>query len=494
MRGDGLLAGRWVARSVRVPPLLLALLMLAAGCLGDGPGAAEGAPEGTAAFAAPAGCDSPVFGGIRGREVDVAVDPNDRSRVAAMAMLTPPSYTDAPAGADLAVWNALARSEDGGLTWRTAMLPYWPGDPAGTHPEFAGSVGFGDPIVSFAPDGDLYVSAIILTGLLQYNMVSMRFPGDALEADLLTVFSRGGYREETNMVPGFNPVGYNDKNDQAVDPETGGWYVSWMWRSNASPAGMSTVPVVVYSEDGGATWSDPVLLVDSPLAGITANEANLAPAPLILGDNVYVLWSRPGSDSIWAAAAPRGTLDFGAPYEIVQLAPGGSTAANVLTLPMINVATGPGPGGVGQRAYVTAIQGGDGFDVGVWWSDDGATWTAAANPANVTTGSQLVPTVAVAPDGRVGVQFLDFAQDPADERFHAVMAVSGDGGQSWTQTQLTSAATDSQASGDAVQGHVGDYFGNAFTSAGLLGAWQDGRDGTRDVKFSEIYSCVLVEA
>lgn len=477
---------------MRVPAALLVLLVpLVAGCFGDGPG---GEPSGGAdPPAALAGCDQPLFGGIRGREVDVAVDPNDRSRVAAMAMLTPPSYRDLPEGSDLAVWNTLARSEDGGVTWRTAMLPYWPGDPSGTHPEFAGSAGFGDPIVSFAPNGDLYASAIILTGLLQYNMVSMRFPGDALGADLVTVFSRGGYREEANDVPGFNPVGYNDKNDQAVDPETGDWYVSWMWRSNASPAGMSTVPVVMRSQDGGATWEGPAMVVDSPLAGITSNEANLAPAPLILGDKVIVVWSRPGSDSIWAASAARGTLDFGAPYEIASLGSGGDTAANVLTLPMVNVATGPGPGGVGERAYVTAIRGGDGYDVGVWWSDDGVSWTGPLTPHAVTERSQLIPTVAVAPDGRVAVQFIDFSADPEDVRFHAVMSVSGDGGLTWTETRMTSEPTNTLESGDAVQGHVGDYFGNAFTSAGILGVWQDGRDGTAEAKFSEIYSCVLVD-
>lgn len=475
------------------PLVLLCLLvstLLGAGCLGDGTDDGGGAGD-PVPLVVPDGCDAPVFPGVRGREVDVAVDPNNRSRVAAAAMLTPPSYRPLPGGADIADWNGLARSDDGGLTWRTTLLPYWPGDPSGVHPEFAGSAGFGDPIVSFAPNGDLYLSAIILTGLLQYNMVSMRFPGDSLEADTITVFSRGGYREELNMVPGFNPVGYNDKNDQVVDPESGDWYVAWMWRSNASPAGMSTVPVVVRSRDGGATWEGPATLIDSPLSGITANEANLAPAPLIVGDEVVVLWTRPGTDSIWAAAAPRGTLDFGAPYQAIALAPGGQTSANVLTLQMINVATGPGPGGVGERAYLTAIQGGDGFDVGLWWSDDGHTWTAAATPHAATKGGQMIPTVAVAPDGRVAVQFLDFGDDPADQSYVATMAVSADGGQTWTETRLASAPTDSTTAGDAVQGHVGDYFGNGFTSAGLLGVWQDGRDGTADATFSEIYSCVM---
>jgi hypothetical protein len=470
--------------------LVVVLAVLQAGCLWGG-GSTDPVAADWADFVVPQGCDVPLFGGIRGREVDVAVDPNNPARVAAVAMITPPSYEALPAGTDLAVWNALARSEDGGLTWRTALLPYWPGDASGTHPEFVGAAGFGDPIISFAPNGDLYLSAIILTGLLQYNMVGMRFPGDALEADVVTVFSRGGYGlAETNMVPGFNPVGYNDKNDQAVDPETGVWYVSWMWRSNASPAGISTVPVVISSPDGGVTWSAPVTLVESPLGGITAGETNLAPAPLILGDKVLVVWSRPGTDSIWAAAAPRGTMDFGAPYQIASMAPGGGSAGNVLTLPMVNVATGPGPGGVGQRAYVVAIQGGDGHDVGLWWSDDGATWTGPITPYATTAGDQMIPTVAVAPDGRIAVQYISFDGSGA---YHAVMSVSADGGATWVEHTMTSAPTLSANAGDAVQGHVGDYFGNAFTSAGLLGAWQDCRDGTPEAKFAEIYTCVLVQ-
>lgn len=475
------------------PASLTVVALLFSGCFaGDGGGGHDELNEPGRNFFVPEDCDGPIFPGIRGREVDVAVDPNDRSRVAAAAMMTPPSYRNLPGEADLAVWIGLARSNDGGLTWQTALLPYWPGDPSGTHPEFVGAVGFGDPIVSFAPNGDLYLSGIILIGALQYNMVALRFPRDSLDADRFTVFSRGAYgSQDLNMVPGFNPLAYNDKNDQAVDPTSGGWYVSWMWRSNVSPAGMSTVPVVAYSPDGGATWQGPVMLVDALLAGLTAGETNLAPAPIILGDRVLVIWSKPGSNSIWAASAPRDSLDFGAPYQIASLAPGGGDATNVLTLPMVNVATGPSPGGVGQRAYVTAIQGGDGHDVGVWWTEDGVTWTATAAPHAATASAQLIPTVAVGADGSLAVQFIDFNGDADNVQYHAVMSVSHDGGATWTEHRMTSQPTSTLAAGDVIQGHVGDYFGNAFTSAGLFGAWQDGRDGTPDDKFSEIYGCVL---
>lgn len=479
------------------PVLLPMLLLLLAGCFGDGGPGKDGdgvgdgdGMGGASALAVPAGCDVPIFPGVRGREVDVAVDPNDRSRVAATAMIAPPAYTDLPGGADLAVWQSLARSSDGGLTWEWAYLPGHPGTPEYAMPPYTGTIGLGDGIISFAPDGDLYMSAIVLNGGLQYNMLSYHFEGDSLEpAGPPTVFSRGAYNEELNDVPGFNPIAYNDKNDQVVDPESGAWYVSWMWRSNVK--GMTTVPVVSMSMDAGATWEGPTMLIDSPLAGVTADDANVAPAPLILGDSVYVLWARSNTNEVWAASAPRDTLDFGEPYPIASLGSGGSASGSVLTLPLINVATGPGPGGVGERAWLTARVGGDAYDIGVWYSDDGVTWTQTTSPHGTTTNAQVIPTVAVAPDGSVGVQFLDFSDDPQDVSFHAIMSVSGDAGATWQEHQMTSEPTNTLQAGDAVQGHVGDYFGNGFTSAGLFGAWQDGRMGTAERTFSEVYGCVL---
>jgi hypothetical protein len=471
--------------------LVLPLVFVAfAGCFGGGDDGREGGAR-ASSLSVPDGCGQPIFPGVRGREVDIAVDPNDRSRVAATAMLTPPAYTDLPAGLDLAVWQSLARSSDGGLTWDWAYLPGHPGTPEWLLPPYTGTIGLGDGIISFAPDGDLYMSAIVLNGGLQYNMLSYRFAGDSLApAGPPTVFSRGAYDPALNMVPGFNPIAYNDKNDQVVDAESGAWYVSWMWRSNIR--GMTTVPVVSMSMDGGASWQGPVMMFDSLLAGVTADDANVAPAPLILGDRVYVLWAKSSTNEVWAASAPRDTLDFGEPYAIASLGSGGSASGSVLTLPLINVATGPG--GVGERAWLTARVGGDAYDIGVWYSDDGVEWMQTNTPHADTTNAQVIPTVAVAPDGTVAVQFLDFSEDPEDVSFHTIMSVSDDAGATWHEYTMTSEPTNTLQAGDAVQGHVGDYFGNGFTGAGLLGAWQDGRMGTADETFSEIYGCVLTPA
>lgn len=472
--------------------LLPLVFMGLAGCVDDGSdGDGDDGGGGTyAELTVPDGCETSIFPGVRGREVDVAVDPNDPSRVAATAMLTPPAYQDLPEDTDIPVWQAIARSDDGGLSWDWAFLPGHPGTPEGAQPPYTGTIGLGDGIISFAPNGDLYLSAIVLNGALQYNMLSYRFEGDSLTpAGPPTVFSRGAYGEDFNDVPGVNPVAYNDKNDQVVDPETGDWYVSWMWRSNLQ--GITTVPVVVKSSDGGETWSAPVMLVDSLVGGVTSEHANVAPAPLILGESVYVLWAQSDTDSLWAASAPRGTLEFGEPYQIADIASGGSAGGSILTLPLINVATGPGPGGVGERAYVTVIQGGDGYDVGVWSTDDGVDWQPTTPPHAVTKNAQLIPTVAVADDGRVAVQFVDFADDPDDVSYHAIMSISDDGGMTWTEHRMTAEPTNSLHVGDQIQGHVGDYFGNGFTSEGVFGAWQDGRMGTEDAHFSEIYGCVL---
>ena len=103
-----------------LPAFLVLLASLSAGCLDAGGGGSGEAP-GPTSFEALDDCGTPVFGGIQGREVDVAVDPNDRSRVAAAAMLTPPTMRDVPAEGDVSLWNALARSDDCGPTWRTTF-------------------------------------------------------------------------------------------------------------------------------------------------------------------------------------------------------------------------------------------------------------------------------------------------------------------------------------------------------------------------------------
>lgn len=468
--------------------LSLVGFLLVSGCLGGGTDAP--APPGStgANSEAALACDHSIFPGIRGREVDVAVDPNNRSRVAAVAMVSIPSTRQA-APADLAVWTGLARSFDGGQTWTHIDLPNFPGDLEQPNGPFTGVAVLGDGIVGFLPNGDLLLTGIFIYGALQYNMFAARFPGDSFELTDFSVFSRGGWGDAAlNDIPSFNPIAYNDKQDMAIDPETGGVYVSWMWRSNLR--GTTSVPVVSYSPDGGRTWQAPVMLIDALGAGLTSDDFHAGAVPFLLGDQVHVVWWQSGTGAVLQASAPRGTLDFGAAREIAQLGGDAGSGNSVLTLAIPQVAVGPRPDGTGERVWLTAIRAGDGYDVGLWHSDDAVTWTGPINPALDTAQDQLLPTVAVDASGRVAVQYIDRSEDPSNSWYHAVTSVSTDG-QTFRVHRMSAQPTNAFWAGDEAQGHVGDYMGNAFTSAGLLGAWQDGRTGTDLQGYSEIYACLV---
>lgn len=491
MPGGGYIrGGRGRCCVSRTLPLLLLVALTLGGCLDSGgsemPGPGQTDNGGPTILQ---GCDAPIFPGIRGREVDVAVDPNDPSRVAAAAMVSIPSTRTESPTADLAVWTGVARSFDGGRTWATMDLPNYPGDTENPAGPFTGAAVLGDPIVGFLPNGDLVLSAIYVVGAAQYNMFTARFRGDSMEMTDVVTFSRGGWGDPAlNDVPGVNPVAYNDKQDIAIDAETGGLYISWMWRSNLR--GTNSVPVVSYSPDGGLTWEGPVMLVDALGAGLTSDDFHIGAAPFLLGDEVHVVWLRQGTDSLWMASAPRGTLEFGAPREIAKTGGSAGSGNSVLTSALPQLAVGPRPDGTGQRVWMAAVIAGDGYDIGLWHSDDAQTWVGPVVPYARTAQDQLHPAVAVDDRGRIAVQYIDRSDDPDNILYHANMAVSDDGA-TFRQVRMTSEPTDSFQAGDKAQGHVGDYFGNGITSEGALGAWQDGRDGTAENGYSEIYGCIV---
>jgi hypothetical protein len=261
-----------------------------------------------------------------------------------------------------------------------------------------------------------------------------------------------------------------------------------MWRSNLR--GTTSVPVVSYSPDGGLTWQGPVLLVDALGAGLTSDDAHIGAAPFLLGDEVHVVWLRQGTNSLWMASAPRGTLDFGEPREIAKTGGSAGNGNSVLTSSLPQLAVGPQPDGTGQRVWMAAVMAGDGYDIGLWHSDDAQTWVGPIVPYAHTAQDQLHPAVAADPAGHLAVQYIDRSEDPQNVRYHAVVSLSDDG-TTFRQVRMSSEPTDAFQAGDAAQGHVGDYFGNGITGEGVLGAWQDGREGTAENGYSEIYGCVV---
>lgn len=468
---------------VRVALAVTLLALAVGGCL-DANDAAGGEPARALALVPQAGCDEPVFPGIRAREPDVAVDPADPARVGAAAMVSIPSMRDLePNSAVLAIWMAVARSGDGGATWQWRDVPGWPGD--ATVSPFSGSVLVGDPVLTFLPDGTLLLVGLQLRPEGNLDLFSVRLEGDSVEPTGYVAIARGAYGDPAlAQVPGTYQLFYNDKPEIALDPATGDVYVGWMWRTNAGPSGSRSVPVMSMSGDGGRSWAPPAMLLGGLGAGALADTFGPA-VPFVAGDRVHALWWDQAAGELWQADAPAGTLDFG-PGRLVRpttTAFGGGKG--VLASGLVQAAVHAD----GRQVAVTWPQDGaghDGFDAVVLLSaDGGATW---AEPVTVgpTPGDQLLPTVAFAPDGTLAVHMLDNSEDPAGTTFRA--RVWATRGALEAELALAGEAMDATTSSDEGQS-VGDYHGLAPTADGFVAVWQDGRDGTAQAPFSDVRAC-----
>jgi hypothetical protein len=474
---------------------VLSLLPLLGGCL-DPDGSDDGTPTGPLLDAASlAGCDGPVFSArVRAREIDVAADPADRDRLAATMMVSIPS-TRAAAPQDAAIWSGLARSSDGGDTWTTADLSGWPGDPGIASSPFAGTAILGDPIVRFLPDGTLLLVGLAIRGGAWIDVYAARFEGESLEPASVATIARGGYGDpRLAQVPGPYQVFYNDKPEVGVDPTTGAVYVGWMMRTNRPDAGSLSIPAVALSTDGGRSWQPPQTLTGGLAGSATSEGLQGGVMPFVTSDGVaHVLWWDQPGEAFQQVDGPSGTLDFGEPRKAfdVQGSFGGAGATIAISVP--HAAVGPGPGGIGERAYVAWTERDEGRAHDIWLShsdDQGATWSPRVRVNQDGSGNdQVLPAVAVSPDGIVAVSFIDKRDDPANTDYHAYIAVSRDG-ETFEEARMTAVATSPAREQDGLQ-PIGDYYGVAFGSHGPVALWEDGREGTTDVPYGTAYRCVV---
>jgi hypothetical protein len=127
--------------------------------------------------------------------------------------------------------------------------------------------------------------------------------------------------------------------------------------------------------------------------------------------------------------------------------------------------------------------------------DGGATWSAATrvndNPKGDGT-SQYLPQVAIAPDGRVDVLFLDRRRDRKHNiLMDATLATSNDGGRSFQNTRLSSQSFDSQvgsSAGPQFPVDFGSRLALASTNGQSLAAWTDTRLGSLATGRQDIFA------
>ena len=249
---------------------------------------------------------------------------------------------------------------------------------------------------------------------------------------------------------------------------------------------------VVRSEDGGRTFSAPVRVsepdrrvIQPTLLAPVGDGGRVVVGALDLADD---LTNYEASHDGQTPPDPRlrwrivtwTSEDGGATF-----GPTVVVAADLAVPQLIIADLGPTPGFAADartgRLYAAWDAGrGDARDCFLASSDDGGrTWS---EPVRVgpTKGSQVLPAVSVASDGRVDVLFYDRSRDGGDVLQEAVVATSSDGGRTFRWAAVSDGATDSRVGLGAQQGVPlqGDQLALLSRSDDLLAFWADTSRGS----------------
>lgn len=297
----------------------------------------------------------------------------------------------------------------------------------------------------------------------------------------------------------------------AVDPKSGHIHVTWLqasqavlggvtpWSGRASPAqrgpGLGSPPnpiLMATSRDGGATFPERAQVSDP--ARQRAGAATPAAAP---NGDVFVLYQDYGSDVADFEGLPGGVHRGTFSLVVARSDNGGSSFSTagvaesdvvpserfLVFLPKFpSLAVDPRDGAV----YVawSDYRYGD-SDVFVRRSSDrGETWSEPVRVDNHQDSpgeDQYLPELAVAPDGRVDVVFLDRADQPQGLPATVVLSTSVDDGNTWDAAAVASGVFDAR----------GTTLGLASTSGAAYAVWADrdaGRGGSaeQDLAFAPV--------
>jgi hypothetical protein len=454
------------------------------------------------------GTDASTAGCSTGRrpqnEPTVAIDPSDTDVVVAGSN----DYCRQTVGGD--VWAGYHRSTDGGLTWRHSLVPGYPGDEsaAGQASPLSGQcAAAGDPTQAFDADGRLFYAFICFNRTKPVN-------GSVYVASYL---DHGASYERTVLVKKGTPSGlfltglFQDKINLTVDqtsgPGAGNVYVAWSQYDGFAP---TNAVLFSRSTDHGLTFSRPVRV--TPVEHGTASFADLAVGPdgaVYLTFLTYPSAARPTWD-IWLSKSTDQGMSFGPARHVdtitafdsdqfsqngfVDCGDGPFACPTGFTFSRFFSSSAVAADERGVHVVYTAETPSGQAKIFVRNSPDGIDWpTPAATIDAVPVGHQWFPDIGAA-DGALTVVFNDSRADPAyspdrppgntadgvnsGDVVHAVVAQSSDGGQSWTETQVSSHGSNYgwETHGSRRVGFWGDYNYVSAVPGAVHVAWTDSRD------------------
>lgn len=371
---------------------------------------------------------------------------------------------------------ALYVSHDGGDTWAETEVPV----PEGEDPKcFA-------PDVAFGADGTLHVSFVTLAG-----------SGNVPNAGWVTSSADGG-RTLSSPVRVLGPLSFQVR--LLADPQRAGrLWLTWLQADEVALLAFASPgnPInILSSDDGGATWGQPVRI--SP----QQRQRVVAPSPTVGGDGrLHVAYLDVGDDSLDYHGGHQGrggepypgawrlimatSVDNGATWSESVPAPRLTPTERFVAFlaPFPSVATDRS----GDNVYVSFADGRRGdSDVWLWASSDGATtWDAGRRVNDTPVGdatSQYLPRLAVAPDGRLDVVYYDRRADPGNVMNEVSLQSSTDGGRSFTpRLNLSGEAFDSRIGfgSERAMPDLGSRLALDATTDQAVAVWSDTRSGTQ---------------
>ncbi len=338
-------------------------------------------------------------------------------------------------------------SRDGGLTWERSIIPSLTTADGGLYDRAS------DP-----------VAAIDHRGILYLNTLGINSGNQGIPAEIVVSRSADGGRSWSDPVVAVSPSvpgDFVDKNwivanGLSGSPTAGRLVVTWTLFAVAN-RNQSISPIYsTFSDDGGLTWSAPLLVS-------TLNQGAQGSLPLFHADgSLSVVYYDYNSSTLWINHSPDGGESYNGPQAFQVI--------NQLDVPNVrdgfilpNATIDP----FSDTLYV-AYQGLESGFPGIFLmrSDDkGLAWTQPVRVSEIPNSPNIYtfnPAVAVSPgSGQVLVMFYDTRNDPGTEfRFVDIyLSESTDEGETWSSDiRLTDQSTDISLSPLTSRGRMlGDY-------------------------------------
>jgi RTX calcium-binding nonapeptide repeat (4 copies) len=348
----------------------------------------------------------------------------------------------------------VARSGNGGLTWRSGLLP----GVTSLSPQPGTDGRASDPAVGFDAVHGVWLATALGIGAASFQVLVSRSPDGIAWSPPVAARTAGRNQLDKDWVTCDN---------WPSSPHRGSCYLSYL----DVPASQIVTQTTL---DGGLTWSAPVQTTIQAAADLEPNGAQPLPRPDGSVVVVYELSGKNGPtdrDELLATTSTDGGASFGPSAHISDLASAATPGLRAPPLPSAGVASdgrlfvawqdcGVEPSCTGNRIVLAT-------------SPDGQTWSApvpiaAAGPET----TQFVPGLAVDPDTsgaaqRLAVDYytLSNCTAAACPRIDVWLAESADGGLTWGPPRRLDAQPMQRAWLPRAGGRfLGDYIATSFVS------------------------------